>query len=52
MDLTENIDISVMSKNVNIPPSGIQALIKFESETGIVVCMKNNNAEVSIGEGV
>ena len=52
MDLTENIDISVISKNVNISPAGIQDLIKIKSETGIVVCMKNNNAEVSIGEGV
>ena len=51
MDLTENIDISVISKNVNISPAGIQDLIKIKSETGIVVCMKNN-AEVSKEEGV
>jgi len=50
MDLTENIDISVISKNVNISPAGIQDLIKIKSETGIVVCMKNN-AEVSKGAG-
>ena len=50
MDLTENIDISVISKNVNISPAGIQDLIKIKSETGIVVCMKNN-AEVSRGAG-